>query len=617
MMPSAPSDLADAELITRARMASNGASFARLWAGDWSRYDSQSEADAALCSYLAFWTGGDRGRVDSLFRQSGLYRPKWDERHHGDGSTYGEGTLNLTLSGQRDYYSPSSNGAGLRFVLPANGKTAANGVATVARETPFALTDMGNAHRLVAKHGDGLRYCHLWNKWLVWDKRRWRVDETGEVVRLAKQTVQAIYAEAAEANDQDASQALAKHALKSQAEARIRAMITLAESEPTIPVRPDELDAHPWLLAVSNGTLDLRNGWLRPHERADLITRLAPVAYEPEAACPIWLAFLERIMDGDADLIGFLQRAVGYALTGNTGERALFLLHGSGANGKSTFLETLRVILGDYAMRTPTETLLARHEGAIPNDVARLKGARFVAASEAEEGKRLAESLVKALTGGDTISARFMRGEWFDFQPEFKLWLATNHKPIIRGTDKGIWDRIRLIPFLVRIPDDEQDKALSAKLWGELPGILAWAVRGCLSWQQFGLDSPAAVMHATSEYRAEMDTLGHFLDNVCTQDNDARVPAQALYSAYKTWAEGAGERPISQRAFSTRLTERGFVHRRSGATGNSVWYGLTVNGDSTMHLTNGSTTSENSALCAITEGLSAATEGSLFDPSVP
>jgi putative DNA primase/helicase len=570
-MPTAPSDLADAELITRARVAANGASFARLWAGDWSRYSSQSEADAALCNYLAFWTRGDRPRVDSLFRQSGLFRSKWDERHHGDGRTYGEGTMDLALSGDRDYY--GGGAGGLRFVFPVNGPHT-NGSVAPKVEPACALTDLGNAQRLVHRHGADLRYCHLWSKWLIWDGHRWRIDETGEIVRLAKKTVQALYLEAAQAETQEQAQALAKHAVKSQGEPRIRAMITLAESEPSIPARTDDLDAQAWLLCVQNGVIDLRTGWLRSHDRGDLITRLAPVAYDPDAECPIWLAFLERIMDGDSDLIGFLQRAVGYALTGDVSERALFLLYGTGANGKSTFLETLRAVLGEYAMRTPTETLLARHEGAIPNDVARLKGARFVAASEAEEGKRLAEALVKALTGGDTISARYMRGEWFDFKPEFKLWLATNHKPIIRGTDRGIWDRIRLIPFLVRIPDDEQDKALTAKLWGELPGILAWAVRGCLAWQQYGLDAPTAVTEATSEYRAEMDILGHFCETCCVLSSSARVSAADLYAAYKAWAESAGERAMSQRAFGARMLERNFESRRAGANGSAVWCGL-------------------------------------------
>jgi len=425
------------------------------------------------------------------------------------------------------------------------------------------LTDLGNAERLVARHGADLRFCHPWARWLVWDGRRWAIDDAGEVKRRAKETVRAIYAEAAQAMDENERKARANWAMRSESRHRLDAMIALAQSEPAIPVLPDDLDADRWLLTVGNGTLDLRTGKLRPHVRDDMITHLVEVDYDPHAQAPLWQDFLTRVMDGNDDLSAFLQRAVGYSLTGDIGERVLFFLYGCGANGKSTFLEIIRAVAGDYGLRTPTETLLAKRDGTIPNDVARLKGARLVTAAEAEEGKRLAEALVKDLTGGDTISARFMRAEWFDFRPQCKIWLATNHKPTVWGTDKAVWDRIKLIPFTVTIPEDEQDKRLLEKLKAELTGILAWAVRGCLEWQRNGLGVPSEVKEATASYRDEMDVLGAFIADRCELSPTAWETAKDIYDAYKDWCEANGEKPIGKRAFGLRLGERGLDQYRT------------------------------------------------------
>lgn len=428
----------------------------------------------------------------------------------------------------------------------------------------YAHTDLGNARRLVAQHGADLRYCYAWDKWLVWDGCRWRPDDTGEVERRAKQTVAAIYAEAASCADEETRKAIAKWAIRSEAKALITNMIALARSEPGIPVRTSELDADPWSLNLRNGTLDLRSGTLRPHRREDLITKLAPVEWDREAIYPTWITVLDRLMAKDSDLIGFLKRAIGYSLTALTTAHQLFFAYGGGNNGKSTFFEAIAAVLGDYAQRAPTEMIMLRDRSSIPNDVARLLGARMVVCAEVEDGQRLAESKVKDLTGGDTVAARFLHAEWFDFKPTHKLWLYGNHKPVIRGTDNGIWRRIALIPFLVTIPPNEVNAQLPAMLAAEAAGILAWAVEGCIEWQRDGLQPPAAVMAATQEYRSESDLIGAFLAECTTQDPRARARANQLYKTYTTWAEQNGETPVTSNRFGRSLGERGYQKETIG-----------------------------------------------------
>ncbi len=455
-----------------------------------------------------------------------------------------------------------SNGA-------ANGRTADAG----GTFGGFNLTDLGNAERFDARHGRDVLYCYPWGKWLVWTGARWERDDSGRVHRMAKEAVRGIYAEAAAAEDEERRKALARHATRSEAEARIRAMLELAKSD--VPVSPEQLDRDPWLLNCPNGTVDLRTGDLRPHRREDLLTKMAGVEYDPDAAAPAWAAFLERVLPGE-ELRGFVRRAAGYSATGDTSEQCMFINHGAGNNGKSTFQEALAAALGDYAMRAPTEMLMVRRTGGVPNDVARLKGARFVTASETEEGRRLAESLVKDLTGQDTITARFMRAEFFDFKPTHKLWLSTNHKPEIRGTDNAIWRRIRLIPWSVAIPPAERDRKLPEKLRAELAGVLAWAVQGSLEWQREGLGESEEVRAATAEYRAEQDVLAAFIEERCVIAPNASAPATPLYHVYKAWCEETGERVETQKRFGMRLTERGFEREKAGVY---YWLGIGLRHD--------------------------------------
>jgi putative DNA primase/helicase len=424
------------------------------------------------------------------------------------------------------------------------------------------LTDLGNAQRLVKRHGADLKFCHEQKKWLVWDGTRWAVDSNGEVERRAKHTVISIYAEAAEEEDADRRGCLAKWAAASESRGRISAMIELAKTEPDIPISLGALDANPFLLNCQNGTVNLRTGELQDHRRDDFCTKLVSVSYDPVATCPLFLDFLDQIMDGNDGLTTFLQRAVGYSLTGSTEEHVIFVFHGGGANGKSTLVETVRTLLGDYAATADPNLLLAGKDEGVRNDVARLAGSRFVSTVETPAGKRMAETLVKQLTGGDRIAARFLYCEFFEFTAQFKLVLATNYRPRIYGTDKGIWRRIRLVPFNVTIPDADQDKELPNKLRCELPGILAWALKGCLKWQEHGLGVPPEVSAATESYRQEMDVLGAFLAECCHENPALTVPVRDLYQAYACWCDENGEQPLKKRDLGIQLSERGFAPYR-------------------------------------------------------
>src|SRR5215210_4975916 len=429
----------------------------------------------------------------------------------------------------------------------------------------YLCTDTGNAERLSDRHGANLRYCHPWGKWLLYDGTRWRVDDRGAVVRLAKDTARSIFEEAKEAHSDEAAKRLGKWASSSLSEGKLKSMIGLAQSEPGIPVLPEELDAPTDLLNVLNGTIDLRTGELREHRREDLITKLATVEYAPEAKAPAWHRTLERVLPSAA-LRAFFKKLCGYALTGDVSEQLLAVLYGTGANGKSTVLNALLTVLGDYGMQAAPDLLVAK-KGNHPTELADLFGMRFVASIEVEDGSRLAESLVKQLTGGDRVKARRMRQDFWEFEPTHKVLMACNHKPQVRGTDNAIWRRIKLVPFTETIPPAEQDKHLPDKLRAEAAGILAWAVEGCLEWRREGLQAPEEVREATGAYRAEMDLLGAFLRECCRKDPDENTGTQDLYKAYRLWCEEGGERPEGKRKFSSRLKERGYESRRSGANG--------------------------------------------------
>ena len=423
---------------------------------------------------------------------------------------------------------------------------------------PLHRTDAGNGEHFARLYADQVRYDHRRNAWLLWSDHWWRVDDRGVARRLAKEAARDRYQQAVGIEDLGDRATEAKFAVASENRQRIDAMLLAARSEPPIADAGRDWNSEPWLFWVANGVVDLRTGKLRPGEPRDRITFHSSIGFEPDARCPRWEQFLDEVFGGDLELIRFIARAVGYSLTGDTREQCLFTCHGSGSNGKSTFLKVLRDLAGDYGANTPFSTFELHSRSAIPNDVAALAERRLVTASETAEGTRLNEARMKALTGGDEITARFLHGEFFSFRPAAKFWLAVNHKPRVNDDSYGFWRRVRLIPFLRRFTDDG-DQGLPVQLEGELPGILAWAVRGALAWQAEGLRPPVAVASATETYRVESDPLADFLEACCVEGPGLEVAAAVAFRAYQSWADDQGMSPrerLTSTAFGTRLVDR-------------------------------------------------------------
>lgn len=430
----------------------------------------------------------------------------------------------------------------------------------------YDRTDSGNARRMVARYGRDLRYCHPWSKWLTWEESegRWRLDDRGRVARLADLTAHAIGWESAAYWPDKAEVANhRKFGLATQSRKFQEAMIALARSRVGIPVLPQELDFDPWLLNCLNGTVDLRSGTLRPHDRQDMVTKTTGIAFDPGARCPLWEQTLSLFLREDAELIDYLGRIAGSALTGVVRDHALFLAIGDGANGKSTVLGALLGILGEYGLQAAPDLLLARAGEVHPTGLADLAGRRLVIASETNSDRRLDEATVKLLTGGDRVRARRMREDYWEYVPSHKLILATNHEPEIRGTDHGIWRRIRRIPFGVTLPTDRIDPDMGERLKGEYPGILAWAVRGCARWQRHGLGQPRGVVEATDAYREDQDTVGQFLAEYTQYLEGYRERANRLYSLYRAWCEVNHMPAQSSTAFGRTLGRKGIPKIKS------------------------------------------------------
>ena len=462
---------------------------------------------------------------------------------------------------------------------------------------PYRGTDDANADLLLGLHGDDILYCTDWEKWLIWDGTHWAIDTRLYIERLAADVPKYLRGKASENTDkrakllakmailqnefplpdeygklqirqkslQDKAEWLLKLSAKLELTGKRGCMLTATRHK--VVTVTTELNKWEFLLNASNGTVNLSTGELQEHNREDRLTHQVGIAFDASATCPTWLAFLDSIFNSDAELIQFVQRAIGYSLTGDVREQIMMICHGCGSNGKSVFLNILKKLLGCLSLQAAPDLLMADNQRRHPTEQADLYGKRLVVCQETGEGRRFNETLVKQLTGGDAITARRMYEDNWTFNPTWKIWLSTNHKPEIRGTDHAIWRRVRLIPFNVTFHDPGKgdpvkDPRMEEKLTDELPGILAWAVRGALSWQAEGIPAPQAVLAATDAYRAAQDTLAAWIGECCLVNRIADSKASLLYASYKEWCDQAGERPITQKKLGMRLVEQGFVSER-------------------------------------------------------
>ena len=435
------------------------------------------------------------------------------------------------------------------------------------------LTDSGNAECLAVLFTDRLRYCHTRRKWQRWDGARWAIDVDGEVNRAAINSARARYHSATAINDLALREKLSRWAITSENAGRIETAINIARSLDTFRTTIEQYDRNPMLTGSPNATIDLCTTMGRAPNRDDYISMQLGTSYDPEAACPRWKQFLNEIFNNDSELIAYIQRTIGYSLTGDTREQKLFLCYGGGANGKSVFLDILGWLLGDYAAVTSFHTFDAGRRSESTNDLAALKGKRIVVVIETNEDRRLDEARVKTVTGQDVITCRFLYGEYFEYRPQFKLWLAMNHKPVIRGTDRGIWRRIHLIPFTQNF-EQRADSQLSLKLKAELPGILNWALEGLRAWHSHGIGTCQAVREATEDYRSESDVVAHWLEEHTESGNSYYMPASSAYKSYQSWCTDTGVRPFNMTLWGRRMAEKGLNKERcrSGV----VYHGLRI-----------------------------------------
>jgi len=566
----------DEEIIASIQKARNASKFDRLMGGKWEgEYPSQSEADSALSWLVAFYTH-DVDQIDSIMRKSKLSREKWDTN-----KSYLPRTIENAIEKVPLFEGFSVHQKRLKTEDIEVGLN--DSVSDDKKVEFFKCTDYGNAERLVYYYGDNLLYCCQYKKWYIWDNTRWKQDNNLAIVRLAKNIVRKIYIEAGNTEDDKIRKDIDNHARKSEGNIRIQAMISLAQSEKSIAIESHQLDSNLWMLNCLNGTLDLKKGELLPHKRENLITKIIPVGYDPDAKLKKWDDFLNTATKQDKELQSFIQRAVGYSLTGDVSEEKLFFISGPAGSGKSTFIEAIKSILSEYARTADFESFVSHtFAGGARNDIASLVDARFVSSIEIDEGKRLAEGLVKLITGGDTVTARFLYQESFSFIPQFKLWLVANDKPLINPDDDGMWRRIVPINFDHVIPEEERDPVVKATLKDPAiagPAILAWAVRGCLDWQKEGLKITESIKISRSEYKDEMDWLKQYVNEYCQIEEATVISKQMLYSQYRQWCKNSGINCVSKIIFAKKL-KKSFPTIKEDVIGHDnerVWLGIRIN----------------------------------------
>lgn len=586
------SNLTDHELIQKASLASNGAAFSKLYNGNWEdTYPSQSEADMAFASSLAFWAQCDFAQMDRIFRGSGLMRPKYD-RKLGD-TTYGAQTLNNAIAHTKEVYQQEERVNSLNDTpiekLPIkvppirNFKAVVDNIKVSDTTRPrddqisvkdYDFTDTGNAIRFIDLYGNNIRYNYDNKYWVIYDGKTWVKDDKQVVKNLADEFIMVLKKEAKNERDTLRKREMDKNIRHLSSNSGKEAMLKEAQHIGEIPTTNKDYDKHTYLLNCKNGVIDLKTGKLMKHNKSYMLSKCTNIDCVMDQKPLKWIKFLKEIFKGNQDMVDYVQTAIGYTLTGDTKEQCFFQCYGDGANGKSVFLDIIYAMLGDYSLNTQAESILAKgfNSGNGANsDIARMNGARFVRTNEPNEGSRFNEGLVKQLVSGDVTTARFLYGGEFEFTPRFKMWIATNYKIIIRGTDGGIWRRMRLVPFECKFEGDKADKNLTEKLREELPQILGWAVKGCLKWRKEGLLTPKEIEQANKEYRSEMNVVSAFISDCVKEDANSREKASDVYREYSFWARNGNEYLMSSTKFGTELSKR---FEKRNIAGNIYYLGI-------------------------------------------
>lgn len=564
-----PVDLSVVEIIKRAEnSAKTGTRFTMFMKGGWEQfYSSHSEADMAFANDLAFWTGRDFHKMDTIFRNSSLMREKFDEKH--GAVTYGTSLLNKAINETQNIYNPESDSQDSE-----SSYTFSFNEDKTKKIMPRSWDDQGRGLRMRDQFATVLKFNAVDKKWFFFNGSYWQEDIGNQKVELAAERVaNSIKTEKPElkfSTKTDNDKAMNEwYRFQKDSRSHMAKMHMIDEFKKYVIVKHGEFDKEDMLLNTESGYVDLSNGELHDHDIDKKFSHQTLAEYSDNVDAPLWDKFLNQIFNNDEELIHYVQKAIGYSFTGSVDEQCLFILNGRGRNGKSVFSNVVSDVAGNYAKQMNVQTIVAKknQSGSANSDIARLEGARIVTSSELNEGDRFDESLVKQLTGGDKILARFLYGSEFEYKPKFKIWMATNHLPIIRGTDDGIWRRIKIIPFNIQIPKEKVDKKLEYKLKAEYTGILNWIVQGAIMWQQEGLEDPEAVKQVIENYRAEMDPLDAFLEECCTTGQNYSIKARDMYNAYHEWAKESEEYKMSLNKFGREMSKKLLrVKKRDG------WY---------------------------------------------
>lgn len=581
-------DMSVDAILRRMFDSKHGQKLQDLYNGSWERYGigdgSQSSADQAFCNTLAFWCRCDAALMDAIFRRSELYRPKWDKRR--GAKTYGQITIDRAIKDCRDIWEPQERVQRPAPAVPPPPQNTSNEVPVIENATVgetgqrryYTYDDTGNALRFRDANAGLIHYNHVDGCWIYWDGVRWASDENGEIKRRADKMLADMAKDLKEMQDDPAYNAYKKHLSRSRSHRGKEGFIAEARHLEGVPVLPSEMDRAGNAFNVRNCLISLKTGRTAEHDKKYMISKLAPVTYDENAKCPRWDRFIEEVTCGDKSLQLYLQRMIGYCMTAYTKEQCMFFLYGNGSNGKSVFVDTIAYMLGEYAASCQPETVMMRdRNNTARGDLARLKGARMVVTSEPNDGCRLDEGIVKQMTGGteNKLTARFLYGREFEFSPEFKIVMSTNYKPVIKGTDNGIWRRVRLIPFTAEFTKENRDPQLIEKLRRELPGILNWAIAGAVGWCKEGLPPCAIIDEAGQEYRSEMDRVQQFLDDCTTRSESSSTQASTLYKCYKAWCSEQGDRfPVGSTKFFMELKRR-FKSRKTEAY--NEYIGIKIN----------------------------------------